>query len=77
VSLPVRGTAVGVTDHWQAEEDEDTHEAPPRQRPLLAVDFGHAVRLEHVRAADDDEDDEPYERGQEATSFCLVFRREA
>ncbi|KAN0125686.1 hypothetical protein V8E52_000893 [Russula decolorans] len=60
-----------------AEEDEDTHEAPPRQRPLLAVDFGHAVRLEHVRAADDDEDDEPYERGQEATSFCLVFRREA
>jgi hypothetical protein len=46
---------VCVTD--QAEEDEDTHDAPPRQRPLLAVDFGHAVWLECVRAADDEEDE--------------------
>ncbi len=54
----------------QAEEDEDeTHEAPPRQRPLLAVDFGHAVWLEHVRAADDEEDEEPYELGQKRLRF--------
>jgi hypothetical protein len=54
---------VCVTD--QAEEDEDTHDAPPRQRPLLAVDFGHAVWLEYVRAADE----EPYERGQKRLRF--------
>jgi len=65
VSVPFE--VVCVTD--QAEEDEDTHEAPPRQRPLLAVDFGHAVWLEHVRAADDEEDDEPYERGQKRLRF--------
>ena len=35
VSVPFE--VVCVTD--QAEEDEDTHEAPSRQRPLLAVDF--------------------------------------
>ncbi|KAN0125689.1 hypothetical protein V8E52_000896 [Russula decolorans] len=52
-----------------AEEDEDTHEAPPRQRPLLAVDFGRAVWLEHVCAADEEEDDEPYERGQKRLRF--------
>jgi hypothetical protein len=47
-------------------EDGD---APPRQRSLLAVDFGHAVWLEHVRAADDTEDEEPYERGQKRLRF--------
>jgi hypothetical protein len=50
-----------VTD--QAEEG-DAQDASPRQRPLLAVDFGHAVWLKHVRAADDEGDEEPYERGQ-------------
>jgi hypothetical protein len=57
VSVPFE--VVRVTD--QAEDDDDTHEASPRQRPLRAVDFGHAVWLEHVRA---EEDEEPYERGQ-------------
>jgi hypothetical protein len=65
VSVPFE--VVRVTD--QAEEDEDTHEAPPRQRPLLAVDFGRAVWLEHVCAADEEEDDEPYERGQKRLRF--------
>ncbi|KAI0250013.1 hypothetical protein BJV78DRAFT_1376959 [Lactifluus subvellereus] len=51
------------------DEDEDTYEAPTRQRPLLAVDFGHAVWLEHVRAADDEEDEAPYERGQMRLRF--------
>ncbi|KAI0295214.1 hypothetical protein BC826DRAFT_1097284 [Russula brevipes] len=58
VSVPFE--VVCVSD---PEDDEDTRDAP-RQRPLLAVDFGHAVWLEHVRAADDEEDEEPYERGQ-------------
>jgi hypothetical protein len=65
VSVPFE--VVCVTD--QADEDEDVPEAPPRQRPLLAVDFGHAVWLEHVRAADDEEDEEPYERGQKRLRF--------
>ena len=47
-------------------EDGD---APPRQRPLLAVDFGHAVCLEHMRAADDTEDEEPYEHEQKRLRF--------
>jgi hypothetical protein len=47
-------------------EDEETL---PRQRPLLAVDFGHAVWLEHVRAPDDQEDEEPYERGLKRLRF--------
>jgi hypothetical protein len=29
----------------QADEDEDAPEAPPRQRPLPAIDFSHAVWL--------------------------------
>jgi len=49
-------------------EEEDV-EAPPRKQPLLAVDFGHAVWLEYVRAADDEEDEEPYERGQKRLRF--------
>ena len=65
VSVPFE--VVCVTD--QADEDEDAPEPLPRQRPLLAVDFGHAVWLEHVRAADDDEDEEPYERGQKRLRF--------
>ncbi|KAH9965496.1 hypothetical protein BC827DRAFT_1265481 [Russula dissimulans] len=65
ISVPFE--VVCVTD--QTEEDEDTLETPPRQRPLLAVDFGHAVWLEHVRAADDDEDEEPYELGQKRLRF--------
>ena len=44
-------------------------EAPPQQQPRLAVDFGHAVWLEHVRAADDEEDAEPHERGQKRLRF--------
>ncbi|KAI9508004.1 hypothetical protein F5148DRAFT_1304213 [Russula earlei] len=39
-------------------------------RALLAVDFGHAVWLEHVRAADDDEEEEPCERGQKRLRFA-------
>ena len=65
VSVPFE--VVCVTD--QVDEDEDANEAPQRQRPLLAVDFGHAVWLEHVRAADDEEDDEPYEHGQKRLRF--------
>ena len=38
------------------EEEENTPETPQRQRPLLAVDFGHAVWLEHVRPADDEDE---------------------
>ena len=53
----------------QPEEDEETQEALSRQRPLLAVDFGHAVWLEHVRAPDDQEDEEPYERGLKRLRF--------
>jgi hypothetical protein len=34
--------------------DGSVPEAPPRQQLLLAVDFGHAVQLEHVCAADDE-----------------------
>ena len=65
VSVPFE--VVCVMD--QADEDENMHEAPPRQRPLLAVDFGHAVWLEHVRAAGDDEEEEPYERGRKRLRF--------
>ncbi|KAH9014816.1 hypothetical protein EDB83DRAFT_2680115 [Lactarius deliciosus] len=65
VSVPFE--VVCVSD--QADDDDDTMDAPPRQRPLLAVDFGHAVWLEHVRAADDEEDEEPYERGQKRLRF--------
>jgi hypothetical protein len=65
VSVPFE--VVCVSDHM--DEDEDAPEALPRQRPLLAVDFGHAVWLEHVRAADDEEDEEPYERGQKRLRF--------
>jgi len=61
VSVPFE--VVCVSDA-ASDEDEDASEAAGRQRPLLAVDFGHAVWLEHVRAADDEEDEEPYERGQ-------------
>jgi hypothetical protein len=43
-------------------QEEDV-EAPPRKQPLLAIDFGRAVWLEYVRAADDEE---PYERGADA-----------
>jgi hypothetical protein len=60
---------VCVSDQADEEEEEDTPDAPPRQRPLLAVDFGHAVWLEHVRAADDEEDEEPYEHGQKRLRF--------
>ena len=60
VSVPFE--VVCVTD--QADGD-----APPRRRPLLAVDFGHAVWLEHVRAAGDEEDEEPHERGQKRLRF--------
>ena len=69
VSVPFE--VVCVTDQADEDEDEDdnAHDAPPRQRPLLAVDFGHAVWLEHVRATDDEEDDEPYERGQKRLRF--------
>jgi hypothetical protein len=49
--------------------DQVDGEAPPRQRPLLAVDFGHAVWLEHVRAADEEEDEEPRARGQKRLRF--------
>jgi hypothetical protein len=66
VSVPFE--VVCVSDQ-AAEEEEDASEALPRQRPLLAVDFGHAVWLEHVRAADDEEDEEPYERGQMRLRF--------
>jgi hypothetical protein len=61
VSVPFE--VVCVSDQ-AADEEEDASEVLPRQRPLLAVDFGHAVWLEHVRAADDEEDEVPYERGQ-------------
>jgi hypothetical protein len=66
VSVPFE--VVCVSDP-AAEEDEDGSEGLARQRPLLAVDFGHAVWLEHVRAADDQEDEEPYERGQMRLRF--------
>ena len=65
VSVPFE--VVCVSD--QADDEDDALDAPPRQRPLLAVDFGHAVWLEHVRAADDEEDEEPYERGQKRLRF--------
>jgi hypothetical protein len=64
VSVPFE--VVCVTDQGV---DENTLDAP-RQRPLLAVDFGHAVWLEHVRATDDEEDEEPYERGQKRLRFA-------
>ncbi|KAI0263820.1 hypothetical protein BC834DRAFT_827161 [Gloeopeniophorella convolvens] len=51
------------------DDPPDAPPPPPRQRPLLAVDFGHAVWLEHVRAADDTEDEEPYERGAKRLRF--------
>ena len=51
------------------DEDEDASDAPTRQRPLLGVDFGHAVWLEHVRAVDDEEDEEPHEWGQMRLRF--------
>ncbi|KAI0250929.1 hypothetical protein BJV78DRAFT_1347214 [Lactifluus subvellereus] len=66
VSVPFE--VVYVSDAG-GDEDEDTSEAPARQRPLLAVDFGHAVWLEHVRAADDEEDEGPYEWGQMRLRF--------
>jgi len=50
--------------------EQDTPEALARQQPLLAVDFGHAVWVEHVRAADDDEDDAPPEHGQKRLRFA-------
>jgi len=65
VSVPFE--VVCVSD--QADDDDDALDAPQRQRPLLAVDFGHAVWLEHVRAADDEEDEEPYELGQKRLRF--------
>ncbi|KAI0282888.1 hypothetical protein BGY98DRAFT_931455 [Russula aff. rugulosa BPL654] len=65
VSVPFE--VVCVTD--QADEDDNALDVSPRQRPLLAVDFGHAVWLEHVRGADDEEDEEPYERGQKRLRF--------
>ena len=54
------------------EEDEDAPETPQQQRPLLAVDFGHTVWLEHVRAADNEEDEEPYKRGQKHLRFVSL-----
>jgi len=46
-----------VSDQMEKEEEEEnTPETPQRQRPLLAVDFGHAVWLEHVRPADDEDE---------------------
>ena len=49
VSVPFE--VVCVTD--QADEDENTHSAaPPRQRPLLTVDFGHAVWLDRRCSSD-------------------------
>ena len=53
------------------DEDEDTHEAPPRQQPLLAVDFGHAVWLEYVRVADDEGRGAVRAR-TEAASLCMI-----
>jgi len=70
VSVPFE--IVCVSDQTDGDGDEDAPETtppPPRQRPLLALDFGHAVWLEHVRAADDEEDEEPYERGQKRLRF--------
>ena len=66
VSVPFE--VVCVSD-GAGDEDEDASDAPTRQRPLLAVDFGHAVWLEHVRAADDEEDEVPYEQGQMRLRF--------
>ncbi len=40
VSMPFK--VVCVTDQVE-DENENTYEALPRQRPLLAVNFGHAV----------------------------------
>ncbi|KAI9508005.1 hypothetical protein F5148DRAFT_980549 [Russula earlei] len=65
VSAPFE--VVCVSD--QVTEDDLTTEAPPRQHPLLAVDFGHAVWLEHVRRADDEEEEEPSARGQMRLRF--------
>ena len=60
-------------DTGQADEDENTHDASPRQWPLLAVDFGHAVWLEHVREVDDDdENEEQYERVSGQKRFRFV-----
>ncbi|KAI9508014.1 hypothetical protein F5148DRAFT_980552 [Russula earlei] len=53
----------------QVMDDDLPAEAPPRQRPLFAVDFGHAVWLEHVRAADEEEEEDLYERGQMRLRF--------
>ncbi|KAI9452800.1 hypothetical protein F5148DRAFT_985847 [Russula earlei] len=50
-------------------EDDLTAEVPPRQRPLFAADFGHAVWLEHVRTADNEEEEEPYKRRQKRLRF--------
>jgi len=70
VSVPFEIVCVSVSDQTDGDGDEDAPETPPpRQRPLLALDFGHAVWLEHVRAADDEEDEEPYERGQKRLRF--------
>jgi hypothetical protein len=35
-----------VTEQTEERENENTHEVPPRQRPLLTVDSGHAVWLD-------------------------------
>jgi hypothetical protein len=35
-----------VTDQAEEDENGDTHEIPLQQRPLLTVDFGHAVWLD-------------------------------
>lgn len=61
VGVSFEVVCVCATD--QAEEDEGTHDAPPRQRPLLW--------LGHVRAADEDEDEdeEPYDRGEKRLRF--------
>ncbi|KAI9508011.1 hypothetical protein F5148DRAFT_980592 [Russula earlei] len=64
VSVPFE--VVCVSD--EVTEDDLTVDAPPRQRPLFAVDFGHAVWLEHWRTADE-EDEEPYERRQKRLRF--------
>jgi len=69
VSVPFE--VVCVSDQTD-EEDEDAPETPQQQRPLLAVDFGHTVWLEHVRAADNEEDEEPYERRQKRLRFVSL-----
>jgi len=67
VSVPFE--IVCVSEQQEDEESLESLETLSRQRPLLAVDFGHAVWLEHVRAPDDQEDEEPYERGLKRLRF--------